>query len=86
MKEWFAYLDTLPQRKEEDLSFTEFGPKLASQGFRRLSQLAQTSMKVEDLKNYLEVDLGTADLIFGYAQEDILAIRNGELVIPVPQV
>jgi hypothetical protein len=78
--EWLVFCDNHPQRSGED--FGSLMPKFDEEGFRCLHQLTGDRITIEKLSDWLGIGKGTADLILGYAEEDIAAIRAGTLRIP----
>ena len=82
--EWLTFCDNHPQRSGED--FGSLVPKFDKEGFRRLHQLTGDRITVEKLSDWLGIGKGTADLILGYAEEDVAAIRAGTLQIPLGNV
>ena len=78
--EWLALCDNHPQHSGED--FSSLVPKFDKEGFQCLHQLTGDCITVEKLSEWLDIGKGTADLILGYAEEDIAAIRAGAFQIP----
>ena len=57
--------------------------KFDAEGFRNLIQLTSGRMTVEKLSGWLGIGKGTADLIIGYADEDIALIHEGKFMMDV---
>jgi len=78
--DWLALCDNHPQRSGEN--FGCLATKFDEEGFRRLHQLTGDRITVEKLLEWLGIGKGTADLILGYAEEDVAAIRAGSFQMP----
>ena len=80
--QWFAYLDTHPQRNQDNIIFKPFGPILREKGYYRLHHLNPKYIKRSDLQQWLGIEDGTAIDIFEYAEEDLKAVKSGMSALP----
>ena len=79
---WFMYLDQHEQQNKDGLIFLPYGPIMKANGFIRLSQLTLNYLKLSNLQDILNIDLGTAILIMQYADEDMEAVKLGRFILP----
>ena len=71
IKDWFPQLENHPTRNTKNLKFSDYGKRLAEQGFERITQLSHDFMTITELQGWLDIPPGTAVQIFEYAQEDV---------------
>jgi hypothetical protein len=77
---WLLYVDGKPDRWEDGVSFAQYAAKFADLGFLRLNQLANNPrVSLENIREWTGLPIGHADLLLGYAAEDIRRIDSGEL-------
>ena len=79
---WFMYLDQHKQQNKDGLIFLPYGPIMKANGFIHLSQLTLNYLKLSNLQDILNIDLGTAILIMQYADEDMEAVKSGRFILP----
>ena len=77
--DWLRYCDFHPDRQGED--FQSLQTKFDDEGFRNLFQLTSGRTTIEKLSGWLDIRKGTADLIIGYADEDIALVREGKFTM-----
>jgi hypothetical protein len=82
--DWLEYCDRHPGRCGED--FTAHAERFDKEGYRRMNQLAGNRITVEKLSEWLQIGKGTADLLIGYADEDIGLIKAGAFTMTLPDV
>ena len=68
---WCSSLDHNERHNKDGLTFEPYGHILKKKGFLRLSQLMSGFVQLSDMQAMLEIELGTAVLIFQYAKEDL---------------
>ena len=76
---WLAYCDRHADRRGED--FSALASKFDKEGFRRLNQLTGARVTVEKLSEWLNIGKGTADLLMGYAEEDVELCKAGNFTM-----
>lgn len=81
---WLKYCDRVPGRDGEN--FSALADKFSIQGYRTIDQLTGTRMSVENLSNWLGIGKGTADLIIGYAEEDMSLVSEGNFTMGLEPV
>jgi hypothetical protein len=79
---WFAYLDQHEEHSKDGIVFAPYGVRLKAKGFLRISQLTLEFIQLEDLQDWLGIEVGTAILIMQYAKEDLVAIKSQKWVFP----
>ena len=84
IRDWLEYCDRHPGRCGED--FAAHGEKFDKEGYRRINQLARDRITVEKLSEWLQIGKGTADLLIGYAEEDIGLIKAGMFTMTLADV
>ena len=73
---WLNYCDRHPARFGEN--FSQYAAKFSQEGYRRIHQLTPSDrMSVEKLSDWFGIKRGTADLLIGYAAEDVALIKTG---------
>jgi hypothetical protein len=80
--DWLRYLQLHPVRSQDGISFTDLTEKFSKEGFIRINQLTPDFVGAENLANWLGIGKGTTVMLIQYAQEDLDAIRKGNLQIP----
>lgn len=78
---WFRFLDEHEERNKDGILFAPYGPVLKEKGFRRITQLTGDFIRLENLQEWLGVNVGTAILIMQYAKHDVDEIKAGRLII-----
>jgi len=73
---WCRYLAKHPDRKNDSVDFKSIGDSLKLHGFFRITQLTLGLFGWKDLKECLNITMGTAILILQYAKEDVQAIEG----------
>jgi hypothetical protein len=76
---WLAYCDRHPDRSGEN--FSAHAQNFDLEGYRRIHQLTGDRISVEKLSAWLGIGKGTADLLIGYAEEDVALIKAGTPVL-----
>jgi hypothetical protein len=79
---WLKYCDKHPDRRGEN--FSAHAKKFNQEGYRRLQQLTGNRVSVEKLSDWLGIGKGTADLLIGYAEEDVELLKSGEFTMTLP--
>ena len=77
---WFSYLDRHEKRNKDGITFAPYGHILMAKSFVWLSQL--TFVELSDLQAWLDIEVGAAILILGYAEQDLYAVRSGWAIPP----
>ena len=77
--DWLRHCDFHPDHQGED--FQSLQTKFDDEGFRNLIQLTSGRTTVEKLSGWLDIGKGTADLIIGYADEDIALVCEGKFMM-----
>lgn len=81
ISEWLTYCDQHPDRHGED--FSAHASKFTREGYRLINQLTGDRISVEKLSDWLAIGKGTADLIIGYAEEDVALVKAGTFKMAV---
>jgi hypothetical protein len=76
---WLNYCDQHPDRCGENFSTHAY--KFNAEGYRRINQLTRDRISVENLATWLGIGKGTADLLIGYAEEDIELLKVGKFTM-----
>ncbi|KIK76600.1 hypothetical protein PAXRUDRAFT_781116 [Paxillus rubicundulus Ve08.2h10] len=76
--EWFLQHT---ERSQDGVNYSQFEGILQEKGFTRLSQFTSKHVTASDLQQWLGVRIGTAVNMKDYADDDLEAVRAGNLVI-----
>jgi hypothetical protein len=76
---WLNYCDQHPDRRGEN--FAMHAPSFDAQGYRSINQLTRDRISIENLSAWLGIGKGTADLLIGYAEEDIELLKAGKFTM-----
>jgi hypothetical protein len=80
IRAWLYYLENHPQRGTKP--WTIHSQTLGDNGFDCVTQLSLDFLTLSELQEMLNINKGTAVLLFQYAKEDMKAIKDGILAIP----
>jgi hypothetical protein len=76
--QWLQALDNDEDRKEDGISFAQYGPAMKEKGFLRVNQLVDPLyVNPTRLQEWVGIPEGIGLLILQYANEDIETIRGG---------
>lgn len=76
---WLDYCDRHPDRCSEN--FSAYADTFNAEGYRRINQLTRDHISVENLSAWLGIGKGTADLLIGYAEEDVELLKAGKFTM-----
>lgn len=79
---WFLYLAQHPQYNQDEITFALFQPALKWQGFFCISQLISNLVCSEHLVKRLGIEFGVAVLVFQYAEQDLVVMRQSFFGFP----
>ena len=84
-RDWLCFCDFHPHR-EDDLDFSSLAKPFKTEGFRHLVQLTSGRTTVEQLSTWFKIGKGTANLIIGYADEDIALVHDGKFTMDMSEL
>ncbi|KIK74956.1 hypothetical protein PAXRUDRAFT_788134, partial [Paxillus rubicundulus Ve08.2h10] len=76
-----SYLNQHTEQSQDGVNYSQFEGILQEKGFTRLSQLTSKHVTTSDLQQWLGVIVGTAINMKDYADDDLKAVKAGNLVI-----
>lgn len=83
--DWLCFCDFHPHC-EDDLDFLSLAKPFKTEGFRHLVQLTSGRTTVEQLSTWFKIGKGTANLIIGYADEDIVLVHDGKFTMDMSEL